>query len=109
MKSILCHWFCLNYMDKRIYRTKQKHKNWCFHIEKILQKSDISLKKGGLYNKAQRQSVIETLQNVFFAECQKPYHVQGKKKFFRYGVVPFESKRDAMKCSHTTRETVFTV
>ena len=77
MKSVLCHWFRLNHMDsnrinKQIflwsYRTRQKHKNWCFHIEKVLQKSDISLNLGNLYNKTQRQSVIEILQNVLFAE-----------------------------------------
>ena len=50
------------------YRTRQNHKNWCFHIEKVLQKSDISLNLGSLYNKTQRKSVIETLQNVLFAE-----------------------------------------
>ena len=59
-------------INKRIflwsYRTRQKHKNWGFHIEKVLQKSDFSLNLDSLYNKTQRQSVIETLQNVLFAE-----------------------------------------
>ena len=40
------------------YHTKQKHKKCCFHIEKVLQKSDICL----------------TLQNVLFAEYKAEWN-----------------------------------
>ena len=153
MKSVLCHWIRLNHIDINMinkwiflwsHRTRQKHKNWCFNIEKVLQKSDISLNTGSLYNKTQRQSVIETLHILLFAEYKTEWKHKvtsnnsisrndvGKKlrtyklfksvyeteqyvKYntmtmarrsslakFRCGWRPFVSKRDAMKCSHTT-------
>ena len=77
MTSVLSHWFRLNHMDsdrinKRVflwsYHARQKHKNWCFHIDKKLKKTDINLTINMSYNKVHRQSVIETLRNVMFTD-----------------------------------------
>ena len=77
MTSVLSHWFRLNHMDsdrinKRVflwsYHSRQKHKNWCFHIDKTLKKTDINLTINMSYNKVHRQSVIETLRNIMFTD-----------------------------------------
>ena len=77
MKPTLSHWFRLNHMDdsrinKKIFlwshRIRQKNKNWCLRVDKIFQKSEISLNTGILYNKTQRQFVIESLPDILFTE-----------------------------------------
>ena len=77
MTTVLSHWFRLNHMDsdrinKQVflwsYHTRHKHKNWCFHIDKTLQKTDINLSIDIFYNKVHRQSIIETLRNVMFTD-----------------------------------------
>ena len=50
------------------YRTRQNNKNWCLRVEKILQKSEISLSTCTFYNKTRRQFVIESLENILFTE-----------------------------------------
>ena len=81
MKSVLSHWFRLNHMGSdRInkqaflwsYHTRQKHRNWCLYTDKV-QKSDINLSIDMFYNKLQRQSVIETLQNSMFTDYKSDW------------------------------------
>ena len=76
-KTVLSHWFRLNHMgNERVnkqkfrwsQRTRHKHKNWCFQVNKILQKSEISLNADSFYNKTQRQTITERLQDTLFTE-----------------------------------------
>ena len=77
LKTVLSHWFSLNHMgnervNKQIFqwsqRTSHKHKNWCFQVDTILQKSEISLNADSFYNKTQRQTITERLQDTLFTE-----------------------------------------
>lgn len=77
MKTVLSHWFRLNHMEtervnKRVFlwshSTRHTYKNWCFQVDKILQKLNISLNIDNFYNKSQRQSITESLQDTMFAE-----------------------------------------
>ena len=59
-------------VNKQIFqwsqRTRHKHKNWCFQVDKILQKSEIRLNADSFYNKTQRQTITERLQDTLFTE-----------------------------------------